>query len=157
MLDALWVRTGGYASLGLKVWLLGDRRLCLVIMQKPRPQKKRGRKRAPTEMPSSATQEVIQVVQKGTRIVKKRVIEKIEFDSRPSPSPFSGGGPPDTLGSQADPPQPPDEQDTPKQPPPGGKSRSVSVSPTHLCHVDTRSPFPEQHPGLASRPGQVPS
>ena len=104
MLDALWVRTGGHVSLGLKVRLLGDRRLCLIIMQKPRPQKKRGQKRAPTEMPSSATREVIQVVQKGTRIVKKRVIEKIEFDSRPLPSPFSGGGPPNTLGSQADPP-----------------------------------------------------
>ena len=106
---------------GLRAQLLGDWHLFLIIMprQPPRP-RKRGRKKAPVEMPSSVTWEVIAVVRKGSHIIKKRKIKRVDINSRDSPPPLL-----DALSSQAEPSQ---SSNTSKQLPSAGTSRSVSVS-----------------------------
>ena len=51
--------------------------VCLVIMRQRRSNK---RKNVPIEMPSFAFVEVISIVRKGGRLVKKRTIEPEPFD-----------------------------------------------------------------------------
>ena len=106
--------------------MLGDQRLFLVIMpqQPPQPQK-RGQKKAPVEMPSSVTREVIAVVRKGSHIIKKRKIKRVDINSRDLPPPLPDGNLLDALSSQAEPSQ---SSNTSKQLPSAGTSRSVLVS-----------------------------
>ena len=102
-------------------------------------------KKAPEEMPSSATREVISIARKGGRITKKRIIEATAVDPRASPLP----SPDDTPTSQVDYSQslrpragrarPSNKQDMSKELSPSGKSCSVSVSAIHVRHVDTDS------------------
>ena len=94
------------------------------------------------EVASSATREVIAVVREGSRIIKKRLVEKSELDQCSSPSSFLDDDTFDVFASQADTSRPSNEQDAYKKLPRGNKSRSVSVSATRACHVNSRLPLP---------------
>ena len=83
-------------------------------------------------MPSSATLEVISIVRKGGRIVKKRIVESAGVDPRIPPPSF----PDDTLSPQVDHLQPLNEQaskqETTGEPSLNNPSRSGTVSAAYI-------------------------
>ena len=116
----------------------------------PRQPSRPRKRKAPEDIPSSATQEVISVVRKGNHIIKKRIVEGTVADPRASHLSF----PDDAVRPQLDHshlrPQldhshlssrvPSNKQDMPRESPkPAYTSRSVSVSATRVCHADTHS------------------
>jgi len=110
--------------------LPADRRLCHIIMPQP-PRRGNKRKRPPEELPSSVSLEVVSLHRQGGRIVKKRVVEKME---RPPPITLPNAVLP-ALGLQAGPSIPADNildepfpTDNTRKASPEATSRSVSVS-----------------------------
>ena len=105
----------------------------------PRQPPRRGRKRAPEEVPSSATREVIAIIREGPRITKKRLVEESTIDPRASPFSFPDDDTLNALASEMDSFEPSNEKGGSEQPFPNITSRSVSVSAICACHVDGRS------------------
>ena len=113
-----------------------DRRSILVIMSQP-PQAKPGakRKRPLEEIPSSISLEVISIVRQDGCRIKKRIVEKTDFDPRASPMNFSDDKIIPVPDLQVDPLLPRD--DTSEELPNNITSRSVSVS--FLCFFTSLS------------------
>ena len=116
-----------------------DRRLCLVIMRPPL--RKRGQRKIPEQIASSATLEVISTKKEGGRAAKKRILEATESDPRASPLPSPIG---DSLHSQFDPSQPSDKKNKPNV------SRSVSVSVSGSASSSLSHLFAGQSTGVDS-------
>ena len=108
----------------------------LAIMPKSRSNK---RKRPPEERPSSISLEVISLVQRGNRFVKKRVIEKTDFDPRAPPITFPDD---DVLPAAAPPADPSSFADASSETSPNATSRSVSVRFLCVCFVTPTYPPP---------------
>ena len=92
-------------------------------------------------MSSSQTFEFISCVRCGDKVVKKRTVEKTDFDPACSPIIFPDDDVLPSPGSQEDPSEPVIK--TIKDPSSDAASRSVSVNPVSPCHVISRS-YPSQ-------------
>ena len=92
------------------------------------------RKRPPEERPSPQTLEVISFIRRGEEVVKKRTIEKRDFDPMAPSIVFPDDDVLPTPSSQTDP-SPAD--DAAEESSSGYASRSVSVSLFFVCHVTT--------------------
>jgi hypothetical protein len=102
----------------------GDRNLSFVEMPRQPTNK---RKRSPEEIPTPQTLEVISFVRRGDKVVKKRVIEKMDVDPTTSPILFPDDDVLPAPSSQVDPSAPSDDAD--EGPFSDAASQSVSVSP----------------------------
>ena len=110
--------------------------LPLTAMTKSRSSK---RKRPPEERPSSISLEVISFVQQDGRFIKKRVVEKTDFDPRAPPLTFPDD---DVLPAAAPPADPSSFADTSSETSPHTTSRSVSVRFLRVCFVAPTYPPP---------------
>ena len=91
------------------------------------------------EVPSSQSFEFVSHVRRGGKVVKKRTIEKTDFDPQASPIIFPDDDVLPALCSQVDPPDP--ASDASEGPSSDAASRSVSVKYVFVCHVTSHSDF----------------
>ena len=104
----------------------------------PRPSARGSKRKKPLEeIPSSQSLEFVSHIQRGDRVVKKRTIEKTNFDPPTSPITFPNDDVLPAPGLQVDPSK--SASNAFEGPSSDAASRSVSVKSVFICHITSHS------------------